>query len=440
MKTIAIDKVNINANGNVLTGTLVVNVANSVPYVDARLNSDKIDVASLMPEPQTAWVLPALVNEAQAAEFVPNDKVPYEVLKQLNTYALLNVKSLVVNPQMTLSDVALKAVLMNGVLEVEPLTLKVGGGSVTVNANVNALQQKVQLEAVSKGVIAQQLYAPLQAADNEKFGIVSGGNVDVDVKLTTSGATYRQLVEKATGEVIAIADKSVIHPGDLGLLSGNFVTQLLKTLQIDTSKVADMEVNCAVVRADIKNGVASFPKGIAFSAKPLNVVANGTLNLNNDALDFTVRPYSGQVIDTNLAQALSSFIKIKGTVEAPKIVLDDTQAIKALVGVAATGGASYLGSQLLLDTDPSPCYTALKGTSYQSRFPAPEGMSKVSQDVYQGASDAVNDSVDAAKTMVKDAADGSVDAAKAAAKGVEKSVRGLRDAANGLFNALSGGE
>ena len=440
LKTIAIDKVNINANGNVLTGTLVVNVANSVPYVDARLNSDKIDVASLMPEPQTAWVLPALVNEAQAAEFVPNDKVPYEVLKQLNTYALLNVKSLVVNPQMTLSDVALKAVLMNGVLEVEPLTLKVGGGSVTVNANVNALQQKVQLEAVSKGVIAQQLYAPLQAADNEKFGIVSGGNVDVDVKLTTSGATYRQLVEKATGEVIAIADKSVIHPGDLGLLSGNFVTQLLKTLQIDTSKVADMEVNCAVVRADIKNGVASFPKGIAFSAKPLNVVANGTLNLNNDALDFTVRPYSGQVIDTNLAQALSSFIKIKGTVEAPKIVLDDTQAIKALVGVAATGGASYLGSQLLLDTDPSPCYTALKGTSYQSRFPAPEGMSKVSQDVYQGASDAVNDSVDAAKTMVKDAADGSVDAAKAAAKGVEKSVRGLRDAANGLFNALSGGE
>ena len=212
-----------------------------------------------------------------------------------------------------------------------------------------------------------------------------------------------------------------------------------------------MDMNCAVVRADIKNGVADFPKGIAFSSKPLNVVSNGKLNLKNDALDFTVRPYSGQIIDANLAQALSSFIKIKGTVESPKIVLDDQQAIKALVGVAATGGTSYLGSQLLLDADPSPCYTALKGTSYQSRFPAPEGMDKVSQDIYQGANDAVNDSISAAQTAVKDgtkaaktvaddAAVGSVDAAKAAAKDVEKSVRDLRDAAKGFLNSLKKAE
>ena len=449
LKTVAIDKVNINVNGNVLTGTLMANIAGSVPYVDARLNSDKIDVASLMPEPQTAWAMPAIVSEAQAAEFVPNDKVPYEVLKQVNAYALLNVKSLVVNPEITLNNVALNATLMNGVLDVKPLTLNVGGGEVSLNANVNASQQKIQLAAVSKGIIVQQLYTPLVAANNGKFGIVSGGNVDVDVNVATSGATYRQLVENADGQVIVIADKSVVRPGDLSLLSGNFITQLLKTLRIDTSKAADMDVNCAVVRANIKNGVASFPKGIAFSAKPLNVVGNGSLNLKSDALDFTVRPYSGQIIDANLAQALSSFLKIKGTVESPKIVLDDAQAIKALVGVAATGGTSYLGSQLLLDTDPSPCYTALKGTSYQSRFPAPEGMSKVSQDVYQGASDAVNDGIDAAQTAVKDgvnaartvaddAANGSVDAAKAAAKDVEKSVRDLRDAAKGLFGAFSG--
>lgn len=448
---IGVDITSLNVNGNLMNGTLLVQLANQIPYIDARLNSDKIDVESLMPQTKTAWQMPSLVSEAQAAAFVPNDKIPYEVLKQVNAYAELNVKSLVVNPQVTLENVVLNAVLMDGVLDLKPSSFNIGGGKVDVSANVNAATQNIQLNAVSQGVIVQQLYAPLQASNNGKFGIVSGGNVDVDVKLTTKGATYRQVVENANGQLIVIADKSVVRPGDLGLLSGNFITQLLKTLRIDTSKKVDMDMNCAVVRADIKNGVADFPKGIAFSSKPLNVVSNGKLNLKNDALDFTVRPYSGQIIDANLAQALSSFIKIKGTVESPKIVLDDQQAIKALVGVAATGGTSYLGSQLLLDADPSPCYTALKGTSYQSRFPAPEGMAKVSQDIYQGANDAVNDSINAAQTAVKDgtkaartvvddAANGSVDAAKAAAKDVEKSVRDLRDAAKGFLNSLKKAE
>ena len=105
--------------------------------------------------------------------------------------------------------------------------------------------------------------------------------------------------------------------------------------------------------------------------------------------------------------------------------MDDAQAIKALVGVAATGGASYLGSQLLLDNDSSPCYTALKGTPYATRFPAPSATNQATQAVYQGASDAVNGGIDAVK-----------DTAKFTEDGVKDTVNGLKDAAKGLFNSL----
>lgn len=425
VKKIGVDNLNLDVNGNVLTGTLLVQLLEPLPYIDVRLNSDSLNLATLIPAQKTASVLPALIGEAQAAEFVPNEKIPYEMLQQINAYAVLNVKSLAVNPEIVLNDVNLTALLLNGILEVKPLTLNVGGGSVEASAKVNACTKDIQLAAVSKGVIVQQLYAPLKASGNGKFGIVDGGNVDVDLNLTTRGETYRQAVENLNGRAIVIAGESVVRPGDLELLSGNFIVQILKTLKLDKAERADMNMNCAVVRTDIVGGVANFPKGIAFSAKQLNLVSDGKLNLKNDGLDFTVRPYSGQIVDANLAQALSSFIKIKGTVESPKIVLDDAQAIKALVGVAATGGTSYLGSQLLLDADPSPCYTALKGTVYQSRFPAPTGVSKASQELYQGTTDAVDDSVSAAK---------------AAAKGVEKSVRDLRDAAKGLLNSLKKAE
>ena len=102
-------------------------------------------------------------------------------------------------------------------------------------------------------------------------------------------------------------------------------------------------------------------------------------------------------------------------------MLDDAQAIKALVGVAATGGTAYFGSQLLLDTDSSPCYTALKGTGYEKRFPAPSKVNQATQDVYQGAGDVVKDSVDVVKTTGKD---------------LKNSVKDLGNAAKDFLNSL----
>ena len=94
-------------------------------------------------------------------------------------------------------------------------------------------------------------------------------------------------------------------------------------------------------------------------------------------------------------------IKIAGTVENPKIAIDDSAVIKNVVGIAAAGPA-FLGSQMVLDVDESPCYTALKGTAYQDMFPAPKGVKATGQGVYQGTSEAVSDSVDMLKNTAKD--------------------------------------
>ena len=134
------------------------------------------------------------------------------------------------------------------------------------------------------------------------------------------------------------------------------------------------------------------------------------MNLINDKIDFDVRPFSGKIVDTNAVQALSSFIKVKGTIEDPKIALDDKAALKSVVGVALTGPA-YLGSKLV-DADPAPCYTALQGTPYQNKFSAPTAAEKAATDVYNGAGDAVDDSVKAVKDTVKGTAKGLEDTAK----------------------------
>lgn len=402
LKEITADISSLNVVNNVIAGQVKANIAGTVPMIWADLKSDKINLMSFSQNSNMAWQMPALIASAHASELVPNEAIPFELLKTVNAEAKLSVGQLIIDQAMQADNVFVTARLQNGLLNVNPLTLDFGGGKIEAAFSANAANDNVSVTLTSNNMKLQNLHQDFMVKDSKDFGIVSGGNLDLDINLSGAGKTYRQLVNNLNGRVIAIAGESVIQTGKLDFLSGNFITQLLNTLKLSSDKVRNINMNCAVVRADLSGGKAVFPKGIALNAEQLNLVSDGSINLVNDNIDFSLRPFSGKVVDTNLAQALSSFIKIKGTLTDPKIALDDAQAVQALIGVAATGGTAYLGSKLVLDADSSPCYTALAGTPYQSRFPAPSKASQATQDVYQDTQKVINDSVKDIKGAAKD--------------------------------------
>ena len=398
-KNIALEINSLNVAGNVISGTADVDLNGAKPNINAVLQSNVLNVQTLTATPVKTASL-ALIPAAAAAEYVPDTALDLAVLDSVNAKAQINVKSLIVNQELTLENVAANVVLQNGKLSVSPLSLNAGGGVVNGAFSIEKNNNVFALNLTGKDVVLQNLWKGLTATDAGTFGIISGGDAIISIKLNGQGATLRQMVESLDGQVIAIISESKIQTGALKYLTGNFATQLLKALKIDKQK-KNLELSCAVVRADIGNGKAVFPKGIVFNSKQLAVVSDGAVNLKNDKIDFTLNPFNGKLADTNVVQAISSMIKIAGTVEQPKIAIDDSAVIKNVVGVAAAGPA-FLGSQMMLDVDESPCYTALKGTAYQDMFPAPKGAKAAGQGVYQGTSDAISDGVDALKNTAKD--------------------------------------
>lgn len=398
-KNIALEINSLNVAGNVISGTADVDLNGAKPNINAVLQSNVLNVQTLTATPVKTASL-ALIPAAAAAEYVPDIALDLAVLDSVNAKAQINVKSLIVNQELTLENVAANVVLQNGKLSVSPLSLNAGGGVVNGAFSIEKNNNVFALNLTGKDVVLQNLWKGLTATDAGTFGIISGGDTIISIKLNGQGATLRQMVESLDGQVIAIIGESKIQTGALKYLTGNFATQLLKALKIDKQK-KNLELSCAVVRADIGNGKAVFPKGIVFNSKQLAVVSDGAVNLKNDKIDFTLNPFNGKLADTNVVQAISSMIKIAGTVEQPKIAIDDSAVIKNVVGVAAAGPA-FLGSQMMLDVDESPCYTALKGTAYQDMFPAPKGAKAAGQGVYQGTSDAISDGVDALKNTAKD--------------------------------------
>lgn len=375
----------LNIANNLVTGNIEAKWNGKLPWVKADLKSNSFNLESLNTKSSPlAFEFPALIAEAHALAGVSDEKIPFQVLKQLNGDVVLNIKKLIISPAMQADNVYAAVKLNNGVLTASPLKLNFGGGEIDGKLTADASQQKVVFELASQNMKLQNLHSEFVVSGKSDFGVLSGGNVDIFANGTSVGSTYRQLVNNMNGRLVAIVDKSVMQTGGLKFLKDNILTQILSLLKIDTSKASQLDLTCAVVRADIAGGTAVFPRGIAFDSKQLTIVSDGRVNLLNDKLNFTIEPSMNKLMSGNVTQALASFIKVGGTLDNPKVGIDDKQALKTIVGVAATGGVSYLGSQVFLNGDGSPCYTALEGTPYASRFPKPSGVKATTQNVVEG--------------------------------------------------------
>ena len=338
-------------------------------------------------------------------ESVPDTAIPYRLFYSADANVKLSIGQLLLAQGMSAENVRMSAVLKDGRLSIKPLELDFGGGKISASLYVDAALKSMSLTASSQNMLLQNLHKEFLVTGGNDFGVKSGGKVDLDVDIAGSGNTYRQLVQNLRGRIIGIVDKSVIQTGGLQFVSGNFISQLLSALKISTAKTMDMDLTCAVVRADLAGGKAVFPKGIAVDSKQLTVVSDGKINLVNEDIAFTIEPSLNKLASGNITQALASFIKVGGTLQAPKIMIDDKEAIKTVMGVVATGGVAYLGSQVVLNGSGSPCYTALEGTSYASRFPKPSGVKATTQDVYKDTAKQLKSGVKDITNTAKDILD-----------------------------------
>ena len=395
LKEIAAVIQSIQLAGNVITGNVSAKLDTKVPEIKANLASDKINIASFAKSQKSAWMI-SLVQEAQATTLVPAEVIPYETLSLVNADADINIAKIVNGSAVLLTNLKANAKVNNGAATVKVLQGQLAKGDIKADASLSAKNKTFVFNADVTKVNLLELMKALDA-QTDTFRFVSGGDTDLYVKLNGTGNTYAQLVDGLSGQVALIVDKSALHLGNIGMIKGNILTQLLNTLKI-TKGNDDLNLACAVVRTDIKDGLAKFPNGVVVNADKFTVVATGDVNLKNDKIGLSIKPFGGKLTDTNIAKALSSLVKVTGTLQKPSIGVDSANAIKTIVGVTTTG-PMYLGAQMLLENDNSPCYTALKDTGYETRFPKPDNVvSSGAQDVGQVLDDSVG--------MVKDTTKG----------------------------------
>jgi AsmA family protein len=182
------------------------------------------------------------------------------------------------------------------------------------------------------------------------FGItreVRGGKTAINLDLATHGASPHEWASGASGTAIVTTGRATLVHTSLDLDSplnklANAVNPFYK---VDSST----ELECAVIRLPLKDGIAQIDRSIALETAKFGASTVGTLDFRNETLDLAIKPQVRHGLRIDIPQ-VANLVRFEGPFRSPAVRVDaaGSATVAAKIGAAvASGGLSIVGESLL---------------------------------------------------------------------------------------------
>jgi uncharacterized protein involved in outer membrane biogenesis len=326
------------------------------PRVSGRLASRLLDLADLAPPD------PAAAPAETARKLFPEAPLPVAEIRGFDAHLSLAADR-VRTQAVVLEQVALQMALGDGRLAVSPLRLRLAGGAVTGELALDARPSPPRLTA---RVEARQVDTGRLLEEVGRKNVLSGGKLDATLELSGRGDTLRAVLAGGDGRALFTMGEGRIENSAVDRFGADLVTELSRALDPFSRQETAMRLRCAVLRLDVKQGIATTNRGLAIETQRVNVVGAGAASLGTEELDLALRAQAREGLALG-AGSLTQLVRVRGTLAAPKLELSPEGLVKvgASVGAAvATGGISLLAQGLFqrITADSAPCATALSQT------------------------------------------------------------------------------
>lgn len=362
-------------------GDVRADLSGSRPKITAKLAGPLVDLAEMFPPAPSAASAPASAPAKAGAapatpsgkKVFPDDPLPLDGLKAADADVDLKIEKIVLPNKMALDAVAAHALLNNGRLEIQPASLKAGGGEASAHLSLDGSSGKSAALAArvnGKGIDLGRMLTETGSSD-----LLNGGKTDLAIDLKGGGGSVRALMAGLNGDVLIEVGEGKINNNLLNM-TADVLNQLMDAINPLAKKEPFTPFKCAVVKTPIKDGILTANKSIAVESLKINIVAAGTVNLKTEALDMGVKPTVNDGVGLGAAK-LAGLVKLGGTLAEPSVGVDALEAAKtaASIGTAiATGGLSLLAGAVTdkATADSNPCQTALgKAAPAQQQKQAP---------------------------------------------------------------------
>jgi uncharacterized protein involved in outer membrane biogenesis len=367
-RTYRLERFEITSGQSKASGNLAVGLDTPRPELTAVIDSPIIDLSGLDGRERDH----EKAGPVRGRRLFSDAPIPFGMLREVDGRLELGVARLILPNKFQLESVLLHLALRNGRLDVDPLKLAVGGGTVAGRAAMNAAPSRAP--ALSARLEGNGISLERLAASAGYGHAVTGGRADLSVRISGSGNSMRHLMSGLNGEVRLVSGPARLSGAALDL-GDDALTQLLDTVNPFRKRDRHTDLNCAVVRLPVKSGLVTIERTVAFETTKLNAVVAGTINLKTEALDLAIRPTIKEGLGMAGVPGLAELVRLTGTLADPKIKIDTLASARAAVsvgGAIATSGLSLLGEALYKKafSDPHPCQTAFEGAAGEDGAPA----------------------------------------------------------------------
>ena len=316
-----------------LSGSLAFDQSSAVPLLTGKLQSKVMDFADLGPvigitpsDGSARKAVPSAARKKALSTGTAQGKVlprtPLDVtrLKAMNanvTYFAADIRHV---KELPLDKASVHVKLDAGVLQLEPISLGVAGGSVAGTIRIDSTVSPAAI-TTRLDVRALQLNRLFPAVENTKTGF---GKFSGQFNLAGRGNSVAQMLGSASGDVAILMGKGEISNillEFMGLDGGEVIKFLVRG---DNT----VQLRCAAAAFDVKQGLMS-SRAIVLDTSDTVVTGQGQISLANETLDIVFKP---QPKDMSIL-SLRSPLRIGGTF-ANTTAGPETSALAGRVGIA----------------------------------------------------------------------------------------------------------
>lgn len=374
-----------------LSGALSFDQSAAVPFLSGKMQSKVMDFADLGPviglvpsnesnSKVRSRVIPGPANKARTGasktapragtapgKVLPVTPLDVAKLKAMNadvTYSAADIRHV---KELPLDKGSVHIKLKAGVLQLEPISLGIAGGSVagTVRIDANTIPAAFSTKLDVRAVQLNQLFP---AVESTKTGL---GKISGQFDLKGRGNSVAQMLGSASGDVAILMGKGEISNillEYMGLDGGEVIKFLL-------SGDRTVRLRCAAAAFDVKQGLMS-SRAIVLDTSDTLITGEGQISLANETLDILLKPQPKDVSILSLRSPLrigGTFVDM--TAGPEKTALAGRAGLALLLGIINP----LLALAATIETGPgedADCVDVLKQAAQSKSSPKPAAAGK----------------------------------------------------------------
>ena len=329
---------------------------------DIALKSKSFDLTSLVAGSALAVSDGKILHAASKLKgkskyFFNEDYLPFDLLPMANGKVNVDIAQLGLPDQEPIRDLRATLTFSGDRINMQDFSFDLGNGRAQGNVSLDKFQStapSLSIDGFAKGFTIEQILADAKSK-------VSGGDTKVAFNLKSSGISMHQLASRANGKIQISVGQAKLATSFLNK-GGDFVITVLDAVNPLRKKSNQTVLECAVAYLPINNGLVSVVDTVGVETDRLDVVLNGTVNLNNEEINLKIFPREKSGL--TLGVDLGNLIKLQGTLQNPSSGINQAGVVNSAVTIGLgilTGGATILAENAKsMATKSQPCKTALR--------------------------------------------------------------------------------